>query len=691
LNMPEKSIFESFLAIQGSALFEYAGGGAFSPLGNPPQWYEQIWDAIPERGKTVRLAERSPFLENFLVDAEDFWKSRAEGSLNSGNWIEYAADGAETPLEASAFRIDGKRILLLRNLSSTFASQQKLFQTARDSLLAHERLLREIQKKEILLHCIVHDLTQPLNAMRGCFSLLTLEHLSGKPRQLVETGQRESNRQEQMIRGILEAFSGDLAAQEASRSDPADASDLAAAAAQVVRDLSAAFTEKGIRLLIDPALDASRDWKVVGDAPRIARVFGNLLENALRYSPKEAIVTVGLEDKGSSVLAFVDDEGPGLPKGESTNRLFALFAKGQDRPGKAGLGLYFCKITVERWGGSIGAETRAAGGSRFWFRLPRAQKAAKIQSEGKSSAAPPSAEASAQESPAVTNRPRIGKAARPLHILVADDDETSRELVHEMLKRRGHSVVGVADGREAIAALERESFDVALMDQQMPRMSGLEATRALRQKESTLGKHQFIVGLTGNTTEEDRKHGLDAGLDGYLTKPFSMELLFQTVESIASGGKPPAPAPSDPAQPDVPREDAATHLLRKTAGNEKLARSLAKSFLADSPPRLFAIRRAIAQKDAEKLATTAHLMKGALGIFGALEAVAAARSLEAMGRARNLNGAAEAFRSLEEEFARLGYELHALQPKSKTKSKSKPAPKRSPRPRRSSPRSRRKK
>ncbi len=683
--MSEKSIFESFLAIQGSALFEYSGDGAFSLLGNSPWWYDKIWGATPERGKTVRLAEQSPFLENFLVDAEDFWKSKAEGSLNSGNWIEYAADGTETPLEASVFWIDGKRILLLRNISSTFAAQQKLFQTARDSLLAHERLLREIQKKEILLHCIVHDLTQPLNAIRGCFNLLVLEDLSGKPRQLVETGQRESQRQEQMIRGILEAFSGDLAAQEASHSSPADAPDLAASAAQVVRRLSPAFTEKGIRLLVDPALDTSRDWEVVGDAPRIARIFGNLLENALRYSPKQTIVTVGLEDKGSSVLAFVDDEGPGLPKGEPSNRLFALFAKGKDRPGKAGLGLYFCKITVERWGGSIGAETRAAGGSRFWFRLPRAQKAAKIQSEGKTSAAPPTPEASAQASPTVTNRPRIGKTTKPLRILVADDDETSRELVHEMLKRRGHSVVGVADGREAIAALEKHSFDVALMDQQMPRMSGLEATRSVRLKEASSGKHQFIVGLTGNTTEEDRKRGLDAGLDGYLTKPFSMEVLFQTIESIASGGTPPAPAPIAPAQPGVPRENVAMHLLRKTGGSEKLARSLAKSFLADSPPRLSAIRRAIAQKDAEKLATAAHLMKGSLGIFGALEAVAAARSLEAMGRASNLNGAEVEFQALENESKLLEQELLAITRNAK------PAPKRTAHSRHSSPRSRRKK
>ena len=119
-------------------------------------------------------------------------------------------------LEAAALHLDGKNVLLIRNLASTFAERQKLYQAARDSLLEHERLLREIQKKEILLHCIIHDLSQPLTAMRGCFNLMSLQDLSADLRRMVETGERESNRQEQMIRGILQAFSADLAGQQAS-------------------------------------------------------------------------------------------------------------------------------------------------------------------------------------------------------------------------------------------------------------------------------------------------------------------------------------------------------------------------------------------------------------------------------------------------------------------------------------------
>ncbi len=178
------------------------------------------------RDKSIRLAEASPLLENFLIDAEGFWNSNREGSANSPVWIERDPSGRDVQLEAAALHVDGKNVLLIRNLASTYAERQKLYQAARDSLLEHERLLREIQKKEILLHCIIHDLSQPLTAMRGCFNLMSLQDLSADLRRMVETGERESNRQEQMIRGILQAFSADLAGQQTSAESAPSAADI---------------------------------------------------------------------------------------------------------------------------------------------------------------------------------------------------------------------------------------------------------------------------------------------------------------------------------------------------------------------------------------------------------------------------------------------------------------------------------
>src|SRR6202021_878347 len=128
-----------------------------------------------------------PFLENFLIDAESFWSSQTQGRIESGMWTEKTASGREISLDAAALWLDGKRILLVRNPQSKYAADARVLQTARDSLLEHERLLREIQKKEILLHCIVHDLSQPLQAMRGCFNLMSLQDLSVDLRRMVET------------------------------------------------------------------------------------------------------------------------------------------------------------------------------------------------------------------------------------------------------------------------------------------------------------------------------------------------------------------------------------------------------------------------------------------------------------------------------------------------------------------------
>ena len=139
----------------------------------------------------------------------------------------------------------------------------------------------------------------------------------------------------------------------------------------MVKDYSAAFADKGVRIEFDAAVDVSGDWKVAGDESRLRRIFANLVENSLRVSPPNSTVTIGVIDEDQFVRAYVDDEGPGFPAGAAPPQ-FSLLGKGKEQGGKAGLGLYFCRITVEGWGGTIGCEQRPAGGARFWFRIPRA-------------------------------------------------------------------------------------------------------------------------------------------------------------------------------------------------------------------------------------------------------------------------------------------------------------------------------
>ena len=682
--MPTASIFESFFATQGFALFEFRGDGEFRLIGTWPGWCGDMWGDLAAGKETIRLGEVSPFLENFLFDAEQFWNSKGSGSANSGNWTERDSSGREIPLEASAYLLDGTRLLIVRNLSETFDQQQELFQTARDSLLVYEKLLREIQKKEILLHCIVHDLTQPLSAMNSVFHLLEREHLPAQLKKYVKTGERESQRQELMIRGILEAFSSDLAAQNSAQEKTGDSPDLADCAQRAVREFSTAFRDHDVHLRFDPRVKKSNEWRVTGDAPRLDRIFGNLLENAMRYSPKGSTVTIGIEEDRGAVLAYVDDQGPGLPKDQPEAQLFALFSKGKSHSGKAGLGLYFCKITVERWGGAIGAETRAQGGSRFWFRLPRAERIA--QSAG---------DPTPKKSRAREKHPEKQRPPKCLRILVADDADINRDLMVELLERRGHIAIGVSDGRQAVAELEKHDFDVLLIDEEMPNMTGLQATQAIRAREAGTPRHQIIVGISGHATEEDEHRFRDAGMDALLPKPVHMQKLYEVVESTsinagtparphATQGRqdtPLAPAGDSRVEATSPSASAIPHLHRSTGGNEKLMRSLAGILLADAPKALARIGRAIAQNDAAELAAAAHLLKGSLAIFGVEKAVTAARALETMGKAANLREAPLEFRSLETEFELLRAELQPLLTKKTVSKNLRPGVKRKTKPR----------
>jgi CheY-like chemotaxis protein len=559
-----------------------------------------------------------------------------------------------------------------------------MYQTARDSLLSHEKLLREILKKEILLHCIVHDLSQPLSAMSGTFHLLSMEPLSAQMKKFVKSGEREAQRQEMMIRGILEAFSSDLAAQQAVSTEPAEAPDIVAAAKRSIEAFENAYRDRGLKLRLDPSVKASAKWRVNGESTRLERIFGNLLENALRYSPKGTTVTINVEDQGEFVRASVNDHGPGLPTDKPQSQMFQLFARGKAHAGKAGLGLYFCKITVERWGGTIGAETRAEGGSRFWFRIPRASGEVQAAADAAaSSAGKVSTKADAKY--ADRSAPGTVKATTPLRVLVADDAELNRELVIELLHKQGYTAVGVSDGKEAVAALEREAFDAVLMDEEMPNVTGVEATLAIRAKEKGGTKHQFIIGLTGNATAEDERRLLEAGMDAFLTKPIQMQKLFKTValaalkwdETMHAAGAAQAveapmavnvvtPAVVEASVFSAPHAaDAVSvreQLDKMTGGNEKLARSLAETLLADAPKTIAQIESAARGKKPAQLASAAHLLKGSLAIFGAPAAVAAARNLQNMGRAGKLAKAPDELRDLQKAYAELAAELNDLFP-----------------------------
>jgi len=283
-----------------------------------------------------------------------------------------------------------------------------------------------------------------------------------------------------------------------------------------------------------------------------------------------------------------------------------------------------------------------------------------------------------------------------MHILVADDDAGSRELLTELLRHSGHSVTAVTNGHEALAALAKENFEIVLMDEEMPGMNGLEATRAILEGTAPGQKRPVIVGISGNSTTEDEQRCLAAGMDAFFAKPVRAAELFSLLAVLARRHQPSGPEKADSVTTEPPPESLSETLRRATGGNEKIARSLVKTFLADTPKKLSLLRRAVSRKDAGTLATVAHSLKGSLALVGAHKAAGTARNLQAMGRLASLNSAPAEFRVLEGEFKELRRELLALHATPKPASKRTPAraskrsSKTKPKSRRSSSRPRRK-
>ncbi|MGA9937437.1 MAG: response regulator [Candidatus Acidiferrales bacterium] len=645
------SLITELLQSMGYALCEDRAGRRFALLYDPPPWFHEVW-GHQTAGNLLTLVDRSPFLDAFLCEAKEHWNSDAETPLASGIWVEQVAGGREIPLEARAWRIDGKRILSIHSPQEDFEEQSRVLQTARNSLLVHERLLKEIQKKEILLHCIIHDLSQPLAAMRGCFEVLANETTSPAAKRLIDLGSRQSERQDAMIREVLQAFAMDIDSAMGAGEAAAPAASMLECAEETVAAFAPLFQSHGAKIRLHPRTDRSAQWSVNGEKSRLTRVFANLVENALRHAPKGSLVTIRLEDDAGYVKVSVEDAGPGLPKEFKSSEAFALFSKGKEGGGKAGLGLYFCRMTVERWGGSIGCESLPHRGARFWFRLPRAARA---------ELAPPPSHAT----PAAKTKARTEAAPGPsarLKILMADDDPAILELNETLVEREGHEVVAVESGADALRVLSKQRFDVIFLDEEMPGMSGVDVLKKIRAGEPADAKRQIVFALSGNSADEDRARLLAAGFDACFSKPFRPEELHQAAARFSLG----APAPgAAKASASASPSTAHSALLARVGGDAKLLRNITRTFLRDYPAKLAAIKQAIARQDAPALASAAHALKGAVAIFDAADAVESARDLQQMGRQGDLAKAAATCQKLDEALASLNAKLREYAPPAK--------------------------
>lgn len=241
------------------------------------------------------------------------------------------------------------------------------------------------------------------------------------------------------------------------------------------------------------------------------------------------------------------------------------------------------------------------------------------------------------------------KTSRPLRILVAEDNPVNQRVVQRMLEKMGHSPVLACNGREALSMLAAGTFDLVFMDVQMPEIDGLTATRKIRENEKQTGSHIPIIATTAHAMKGDKERCLEAGMDGYISKPVSSQGIAETIAGIfGMGPLIQVLLPSLPLQAFSSPWDR-HNALKRVDGDEPLLRELVQIFLEESPKQLATLQQAIQTANLEEIESTAHSLKGELGYLGLPNAAQKANDLEHMGHERTLQSAADLFPTFQAE------------------------------------------
>jgi PAS domain S-box-containing protein len=250
--------------------------------------------------------------------------------------------------------------------------------------------------------------------------------------------------------------------------------------------------------------------------------------------------------------------------------------------------------------------------------------------------------------------PDEGAAPLPaLTILLADDNLFNQRVGVMKLQRAGHQVQVVGNGADALAAIEQQFFDLALLDVQMPDMDGFEVTAAIRRREQETGRHLPVIAMTAHAMKGDRERCLQAGMDGYVPKPIRDQELWQAIREVLPAVKR-AGAHIPRSKPPSVIRDKST-ILASVGGNAQALKELIDIFQQETPALVADIRAAVSQRDGQKLQFAAHTLKGMVAFFTSGDLADAVRALEAIGRAGD-------WTNVDGEFARMEKGLDTLQP-----------------------------